>query len=73
MDVGAAQKDAPPPKVDPPAKPAKPPVFVVAKGHSVTTLRGQLNEGDPIAARDFPPKSVTFETLRKANVIVEKK
>lgn len=46
--------------------------WVVAKGRSVTCLKGLLTEGDVIKPKYLAGKEEAFEALKAAGVIVEK-
>ena len=63
----------PPPPPAAAAEPKAPKVFVVADGHSITTMRGFLHAGEVVSARDFAPGSKALDILIAAKHVVERK
>jgi hypothetical protein len=56
------------------AKPVteKPVEYVVAKGKSVTGIRGQLDAGEPVSAREFKNGQKTLDFYIEQKAVVEK-
>ena len=46
--------------------------YVVAKGKSVTGIRGQLNSGEPVSAREFKDGQKTLDFYIDQKAVVKK-